>query len=140
MRISSITRFILIVGLGACVYVGCKPVWDFDHLESRARKAVTAKELQTWATNLLSHHTNAGSLRVSEVGKDFPKKLLRVAPELGPSIYVSVPEDTNYPSCVQVFWGSGFLGHKDFLIGPTNFVGPSSSHQWQPGVFFRNND
>ena len=137
MKFSSIMTSILLVGLGGCVYVSCKPVWDFDHLESRARRAVTAAELQTWATNLLSHHTNAGSLRVSESGKDFPKRLLGVAPQLGPSIYISVPEDTNYPSCVQVFWGSGFLGHKDLLVGPTNFVGRRSWHEWQPGVYFR---
>lgn len=137
MKVSSIVTSILLVGFGGCVYVSCKPVWDFDRLESRARKAVTATDLQTWATNLLSHYTNAGSLRVSEAGKDFPKRLLGVAPQLGPSIYISVPDDTNYPSCVQVFWGSGFLGHKDFLIGPTNFVGSRSSHEWQRGVYFR---
>jgi hypothetical protein len=137
MKFSSIVTAILLVGAGGCVYVSCKPVWDFDHLEGRARKAVTAAELQTWATNLLAHHTNAGSVREPEAGNDFPRRLLGVAPQLGPHIYISVPDDTNFPSCVQVFWGSGFLGHKDFLIGPTNFVGRPSWHEWQPGVYFR---
>jgi hypothetical protein len=49
---------------------------------------------------------------------------------------VNSPADwTNNPSTVSLIWGSGFLGHRGFIIGPTNFemVGASS---WGLGVYF----
>jgi hypothetical protein len=132
----SIVVSILLVCLGGCVYVSYKPVWDFDHLESKARKSLTGSELQMWATNLLARHTNAGPVRLSEAGADFPKELRRLAPVIGPHVRVKVPDDTNLPSYVQVSWGSGFLGCKCFLLGPTNMVVSPASHVWQPGVYF----
>jgi hypothetical protein len=116
--------------------MSCKPVWDFDHLEARARKVVTGTELQTWATKLIAKHTNSGPVQASEVDADFAARLRWLAPQLGLSVRVSVPDDTNFPSCVQFSWGSGFLGHKGFLVGPTNFVAGWSAHAWQPGVYF----
>jgi hypothetical protein len=70
------------------------------------------------------------------MGTNFPARLRKLAPQLGPSVYVSVPDNTNFPPCVQIFWGSGMLGHKGFLVGPTNFVAHWSAHAWQPGVYF----
>ncbi len=136
MKTPSILSLILLVGLGGCVYVSCKPVWDFARLESRARKAVTGAEMQMWATNLLGRRTNEGRVLVSEAGADFPKELLSLAPQIGPDITIRASDNTNFPSYVQVSWGSGFLGCKCFMIGPTNFSLPPSSHAWRPGVYF----
>jgi len=120
----------------ACLYNGCKPVWQFDLLEHNARKAITAAELQTWATNLLAQHPTPGTLKLSELGTNFPHQLRNLAPKLGPMVVIFEGQDTNSPSWVFVRWGSGFLGSHGFEIGPTNFVSDRPGHAWQPGVYF----
>jgi hypothetical protein len=135
VKAPSVILIAALAGLGGCTYISCKPVWEFDRLERNARKAVTGSELQAWATHLLAIYSNGGSLRLSTLGTNFPQPLRGLAPQLGPRIYISVPDDTNFPSCVQVFWGSGFLGHHGFFLGPTNFIA-RRGRPWQPGVYF----
>jgi hypothetical protein len=114
-------------------------VWQFDRLERNARKVITGTELQTWAINLLARYpmeTNL-DLSISELDTNFPQQLRGLAPQLGPHVFVYVYDDTNYPSYVNVYWGSGFLGAAGFYIGSTNFVrSGGTEHAWQPGVFF----
>jgi hypothetical protein len=128
---------ILALFLAGCSYIGCKPFWQFERLEQSAREVVTASELQAWATNLLTHYPVETIVRLSELGKNFPSQLRGIAPRLGPTIYVHVYEDTNAPSYVQLYWGSGFMGAAGFLIGSTNYVvSDFRAHEWQPGVYF----
>lgn len=110
----------------------------YDGLEANARKVVTAAELQSWATNLLAIDPYGTNLEHSW-GEDFPKALLRLAPRTGPlvAIHNHTLEDTNSLPWVQVYWGSGVLGHSGFEIGGTDFVSwYAESHQWAPGVYF----
>jgi hypothetical protein len=131
-----IIGFCVLALFGVVIYTSCKPVWQFDHFEKNARRAVTGTELQVWATNLLARHPEYGGVRRSEFGADFPKQLDRLAPKLGPMVYIQMPEDTNFPAYVQLSWGGGILGHLGFEVGPTNFTGFRSQRAWQPGVYF----
>lgn len=128
---------VLVLGAAAYVYQGYKPAWQFDHLEQNARKVITAAELQAWATNLIAMHptNNWVSFRASELGTNFPQQLRQLAPRVGPHVEVCRWEDTNEPPWVRVWWGSGFLGHAGFEIGPTNFD-RGRGHPWASGVYF----
>ncbi|HEX4342216.1 MAG TPA: hypothetical protein VH255_02435 [Verrucomicrobiae bacterium] len=128
---------VLVGGIGYGLYSGWKTLWQFRHLEENARAVVTASELQTWATNLLVRHPEEGHVRSSELGADFPKQLRSLASKVvGPIVYIHQGDGTNWPSSVQMTWGSGFLGAHGFEIGPTNFTGLRSKNRWQPGVYF----
>jgi hypothetical protein len=125
----------------ATIYPPFRSVWLFDHLEQNARKVVTGSELQAWATNLLARRPEDGPvMTLSELGTDFPRQLLRLAPRTGPSVMVhrwKTSDTNNYPPWVRLYWGSGFLGATGFDIGPTNFVSPEPRARcWQPGVYF----
>jgi hypothetical protein len=136
-RAAGILALVLFAWFVAYLYSGCKPVWQFDHLEQNARKVITASELQAWATNLLARYPAETSFRMSELGTNFPQQLRGLAPRLGPGVAVHVYDDTKQPPYVQVDWGSGFLGGAGFYIGATNFVtGGKGVHAWQPGVYF----
>jgi hypothetical protein len=86
----------MILCLAAYIYPSCKPVWQFDHLEQTAKKVVTASELQSWATNLLARNPTGTNLAPSDWGSDLPKKLLKLAPSLGPSICIYGKDDNNF--------------------------------------------
>jgi len=136
MKVVSIFSLVIVICAGAYFYQRCKPVWQFDHLENNARKVITGPELQKWATNLLAQCPKETSFKVQELGTNFPKQLLGLAPELGPNIFVHVYDDTNSPPYVQLYWGSGFLGATGFYLGTTNFIASGSNHVWIPGVYF----
>jgi hypothetical protein len=140
MKLSSIAAVTLLLCVAAYLYQGCKPVWQFDHLECNARRVITGPELQRWATNLLAHppESTYSSIRMSQLGTNFPERLRGLAPKLGPHVFLYEAEGTNSPAWVMIGWGSGFLGHCGFEIGPTNFVSRRPSRAWQPGVYFWN--
>lgn len=135
---STIIGVCLLACISGIICSACKPVRQFDQLEQNARKVVTGAELQAWAVNLLAQHTPSNTrLNPSQFGADFPKALLDLAPDIGPSVYVYEKDDKNYPvACVHINWGSGMLGAAGFEVGPTNFVSLQPSHAWQPGVYF----
>lgn len=129
--------------------------WAFDTIEHRARKRITAAELQTWATNLLALYPTNAIPRVSELGTNFPQQLLtiwRSPPYIhiyeaaegnfrligrSPSGTHIYDTDTNSPAWVRLVWGGGVIGHCGFEIGPTNFVSyQTHARAWQPGVYF----
>ena len=139
VRTSSIIALVLLFCVAAYFYTACKPVWQFDHLEQNARKAITASELQVWATNLLAHYTNETSVELSELGANFPSQLRGLAPKLGPHVFIHVPDDTNWPPYIQLYWGSGFLGAQGIEVGPTNFSRGLGHRLWSPGVYFYEN-
>jgi hypothetical protein len=123
---------------GAAGYIAYKPIWQYDHLEQNARKVITGPELQAWATNVLAQYpTNDGPME-SVLGTNFPQQLRGLDPKHGPGIVIydgyTKDGNTNSPRWISVHWGSGFLGHCGFEIGPTNFHG--AGHEWQPGVYF----
>ena len=126
-----------IILLAAMFYPSRRVIWQFDHLESNAKKILTASELQTWATNLLARYpSNAtASMWSSELGTNFPNKLLKLyhAP---PSIFIfGSTADWPVPH-LSITWGGGFIGHTGFEIGPTNFPGWRGTNTWAPGVYF----
>jgi len=137
------SKYLQLVGVSICLlfaYVwwnpGCRSVRSFDHLERNAKKVLTGAELQVWATNLLARYPTNASLSISNLGTDFPKQLLQLAPRLGPRVYI-YEADTNSPAYVTLYWGSGMLGAKMFEIGPTNFHSLRGGSPWQvPGVYF----
>jgi len=136
MKALSIIALVLLLCVAAYFYSGYKPVWQFDHLEQNARKAITASEVQVWATNLLAYYTNETSVKLSELGTNFPPQLRGLAPKLGPHVFIHVPDDTNWPPYIQLYWGSGFLGTHGIEVGPTNFVSGRGQRAWQSGVYF----
>jgi hypothetical protein len=135
-KASSIFFLVMAICVGTYLYQGCKPVWQFDHLENNARKVITGPELQKWATNLLAQYPKETSFKPQELGTNFPKQLLGLAPRLGPHIFVHGHEGTNFPPYVQLYWGSGFLGGTGFYLGATNLTSIGTDHVWGPGVYF----
>jgi hypothetical protein len=122
--------------VGAYAYTAYKPVWQFDHLEQIARRAISASEVQAWATNLLAHYTNETSVSLSELGTNFPPRLRNLAPKLGPSVFIHAGGGTNWPPYIRLYWGSGFLGAHGIEVGSTDFIGYRGNRLWQPGVYF----
>lgn len=139
-------KYLQLVGISICLLFaviwwnpGCRSERAFQHLEEDVKKITTGAELQVWATNLLAQYPTNVSLSITNLGKNFPKRLLDLAPRVGPR--VSVHEaDTNSPTSpayVLLYWGSGMLGAKMFEIGPTNFESLRSGTSWgAPGVYF----
>jgi hypothetical protein len=114
---------------------------SFDLLEQNAKAKITGTELQTWATNLLANHP-PGHTTVAKLGTNFPQQLLglyRHPP------YVFIYESgTNQlgdvdPGWVRLVWGSGFMGHCGFEVGPAEFKSRRPGNMWQQGVYFYRN-
>jgi len=113
----------------------CRIITSFDNFERNARKVITGPELAAWGNGLLQKYPTNTTLRLRDLGTNFPPQLRTlVATELGPRIVVYEPL-TNQPPWVMVYWGSGFLGHCGFEIGSTNFTGSLAHHRWQDGVY-----
>ncbi|SRR6266436_282368 len=137
MKAAATIITILLIGV-ACVWFSptCTIIRSFDNFERNARKAITAPELAAWGNAVLAQYPTNTTLHLRDLGTNFPPQLGKLAaPELGPRIYVQVPEDTNATHWLLVCWGSGFLGSCGFEIGPTNFTGDRAHHRWQDGVY-----
>lgn len=119
---------------GFYCYLIFRPFWEFGRIEHNAKKGTTPEALQMWATNLIAKYPEGGHVRLSELGTNFPVGLIDVAPRFGPSVFVFEAHGEDYPGSVRIVWGSGFMGHVGFEIGPTNFVG--RGHPWTAGVYF----
>jgi hypothetical protein len=135
MKRAAISALVFVAVIGAWLFYGRKPVWQYDHLEANARKIVTALELQAWATNLLATNPTGTNLVPSNWGSNFPKQLSSLCPKTGPGVCVYEPWEANGekgPGWVRVMWGSGMLGASGFEIGPTNFVSMQPGHAWAP--------
>jgi hypothetical protein len=129
-----------LLGLGGCLahlwYQGQR----FSRLEQNARKVITAPELQSWALKLISEYPSYPSVRM--IRTNYPPQLRGLVPGLQPDVNINEanslnsPTDwTNIPTTVSLIWGTGPLGHKGFLIGPTNFIMAGAS-EWSSGVYF----
>ena len=96
MKAISIMAVILSAGIAAYVYTGCKPVWQYDSLERNARKVITDAELYSFATNVLARHPakTHTTLSVADLGANFPRQLVGLAPRLGPHVEVYQWDDT----------------------------------------------
>jgi hypothetical protein len=136
VKLSSIIGIVAVICIAAYVFNACAPVWQFDHLEGNARKAVTGPELQSWAASIIAQHPTNDWLRMSQLGTNFLQRLRGLAPKLGPHVVFYEADGTNSPAWVMIGWGSGFLGHRGFEIGPTNCVSRRPGHAWRPGVYF----
>jgi len=114
----------------------CRITRSFDNFERNAKKVITGPELAAWGNAILEKYPTNGWLKVRDLGTNFPPQLRTlVAPELGPHIMVYEALETNQPPWVMISWGSGFLGHCGFEIGPTNFTGSRAHHRWTAGVY-----
>jgi hypothetical protein len=137
--------YAILIFMGVVAIVVVLFVWpayrlfrSFELLEQNARAKITGTELQSWATNLLAHHP-PGYTTVERLGTNFPRQLIglyRHQPSI--LIYESTTnkDDSVNPGWVRVVWGSGFMGHTGFEIGPTNFRGYKRGNEWQEGVYF----
>jgi len=108
---------------------------SFDNLERNAKRVITGTQLQQWAMGLLASEPTNPTPKVADLGTNFPPQLLGL---IRHRPYIQVQEaNTNSPGSVLLVWGSGFLGHSGFEIGPTIFVSYRPNAQaWQPGVYF----
>jgi len=114
-------------------------IWSFDRIEQKAKRRITAPELQAWATNLLAQQPlGQHRYRVADLGTNFPQQLTGLwkrPPDV--IIYNSGPGHINW---VRVTWGSGGLGHCGFNIGATSSllysINRKNSHEWSDGVYF----
>ena len=111
---------------------------SFNRIEKKARKVITAAEIQTWGTNLVAHQP-PGHVSLENLGTNFPSQLtdvFRHSPFI--VIHEAVTNDTEVIEAgwVSIIWGSGFLGHCGFEIGSTNFDGRSAGDKWADGVYF----
>jgi len=113
----------------------CRIIRSFDNFERNARIVITRPELAAWGNGVLAQYPTNTALHLRDLRTNFPPQLRKLAPELGPRIYVQVPEDTNAIHWLSVCWGSGFLGICGFEIGPTNFTEDRAHHRWQDGAY-----
>ncbi len=137
MKITLSLVALAIVCLAAVFLPTWRVFWSFDHLEQHARKAITASELQTWATNLLSQYPSNATASVwpSKLGTNFPNQLLKLY-HRPPNIFIFGPTADWPVPHLSVTWGGGFIGHTGFEVGPTNFPGWRATNTWAPGVYF----
>lgn len=129
---------VIITGLALIWFSpSCRAIRSFDNFEHNARKVITGPELSAWSARILAQYPTNTTLTVADLGTNFPPQLLKLAPQLGPHIVVYEPESTNAPGWIMVSWGSGFLGHCGFELGPTNFTGAKAQahNYWYPGVY-----
>ena len=113
--------------IGGCFYRW----WKFDHLEERARRVITAGELQAWATNVLAQVPSYSPSQFYQLHTNYPAKLRSVCP--GAGCWIDVPE----PHYVMINWTIKPSGDAGFEIGDTNFVSRRpKAHAWLPGVYF----
>lgn len=132
-----------ILAIGGCTGYRFYQGHRFAQLESNARKVITPQELQAWALKLISDsHSYSNPQQFRTIRTNYPPKLASLVPGLEPDVNINEanainsPLDwTNIPPSVSLIWGSGFLGHRGFMVGPTNFQW-SQEHQWAPGVYF----
>lgn len=137
-KTSSTVAWVVVLCIAAYVYAGCKPYWQFDHLEQNAKRRITAPQLQSWATSLLAQHP-PGHAKVADLGTNFPRQLLGLYHRPpGIIIYESRTNDSGLemPAYVRLTWGGGFIGHCGFEIGPTNFFSYVRGTKWSDGVYF----
>jgi len=130
-----IIALVLILLAIAWFHPACRIERSFNNLERNARKVITGPELAAWGNDVLAKYPTNTTIHLRDLGTNFPPHLLKLAPEIGPSIDVMVSDDMDAPHWVLVFWGSGVLGHCGFEIGPTNFTGDRAHHRWQDGVY-----
>ena len=131
------------LGIGGCFAYRFYQGRRFGQLEQIARKVIAPQELQAWARRLISDsHSYSNSQQFRTIRTNYPSQLRNLVPGLKPDVNineansVSSPLDwTNIPPSVSLIWGSGFLGHRGFMVGPTNFEW-SGAHEWAPGVYF----
>jgi hypothetical protein len=116
--------------------------YQFDKLEQNAKKAISANELQTWAVKVLGESSTYSVSQFWELRTNYPAKLRGLIIGIEPSVHIipgsannAIENRTSNPPAVSLVWGSGFLGHRGFESGPTNFVSPRGS-AWSPGVYF----
>jgi hypothetical protein len=87
---------------------------QFAHLEERAKRVMTAAELQAWANNVLAEFPTYSPAQVRQLRTNFPAKLSPLCRGIG-GCWVSVLEReetaTNsssvprrYPECVMIIW------------------------------------
>lgn len=107
------------------LWAGDRRTSAYKHLEENAKNAVTAAELQNWATNVLAH---PGDYTLQT---NYPNKLRNIRWVENPDISICTNVD---PAYVTIDWSPRDAVAK-FEIGSTNFAGPG--HKWQDGVYFR---
>jgi hypothetical protein len=138
-KIAALVGAIVLCSIIISLYLFFRPLYQLAHIEQNTRNAITAPQLQMWATNIIAHYPDGSHFRASELSTNFPRELLELAPALGPRVTVHGAYDSDRPGWVSISWGSGFAGHAAIEIGPTNFVAqhtPNSIHTWQDGVYF----
>ena len=144
--LATVIVLIPILGIGGCVGYRFYQGHRFAQLESNARKVITPGELQAWALKLISDsHSYSNSRQFITMRTNFPSQLAALVPGLQPAVNVSEANSvneplnwTNIPPFVSLIWGTGLLGHRGFMVGPTNFEW-SGTHEWAPGVYFVQN-
>ena len=144
-----IVFLVVIILLPVLMIGGCRyQDWKFDHLEERARQAITAEELQAWATNILAQYPSYSASQLHDLQTNFPPKLSAVCRGSSAACWVGLQSyeepgsdsssPTNlHPDHVMIIWSAKPSGDAAFEIGPTNFVCPRpEAHEWAPGVYF----
>jgi hypothetical protein len=125
------------MGTALCV-IRCSRNFSSDYqatsCETAIQQTCNARELQSWATNLLTHeidYTNAYPTAHPSLTGIWKHR---------PSVQV---RGTNWgnsgPGYVYISWGSGMLGGWGMAIGDQDLPAPAGIgvvRQWQPGIHF----
>ena len=118
---------------------------QFDSLEVRAKRVITAAELQSWATNVIVESEGYSADQWFQLRTNCPAKLRSVSRWIGGPHVSMVPatepvaeEQTDgRPAYMLLGWSIKPSGDARFEIGPTNFVSiHSEARAWAPGVYF----
>jgi hypothetical protein len=128
-KVATVIVLLPILSIGGCVGYRFYQGRRFGHLEANARKVITPQELQAWALKLISDsHSYSNSQQVRTIRTNYPPQLGSLVPGPEPDVTINDPES------VSLIWGSGFWGHKGFIVGSTNFE--FGGEAWAPGIYF----
>jgi len=131
--------------IGGCLLQMSLRFSQFDNLEIRAKRVITAAELQSWATNLIVESQSYNADQWHWLRTNYPAQLRSVSRWIGGPHVSMMPatepvaeeQKDGRPAYMLLGWSIKPTGDARFEIGPTNFVSiHSEAHAWAPGVYF----
>ena len=143
--IAGLVIFSPLLIIGGCLLQMSLRFSQFDSLEIRAKRVITAAELQSWATNLIVESQSYNADQRHWLRTNYPDKLRSVSRWIGgPQVSmmpatepVAEEQRDGRPAYMLLGWSIKPTGDARFEIGPTNFVSThSEAHAWAPGVYF----
>jgi hypothetical protein len=115
IKISTLLELVILaailIGVGSTIYGWLRVEWTYSHIEQKARRVVTATELQAWATHLVADYPPDNYPTRASMRSNLPPAQLHVAPGiLGPFVIVDPPMIPPLPGACESIGEAVSLG------------------------------